>query len=159
MTTPPCSEGVTWIVFTNPVKVMSLSVSTSDKTSMRHTALQCTSSAMHNAALQRCETLGSELLGMQGQLHMLSMTDKSAALHIDLRLCQVLTKSLQMLCYVVDACLTSSCCVQISIAQVKSLYQSSAHISQPCAKGSVSASLPNVGCHEGLLNNHYALSE
>ena len=76
MTTPPCSEGVTWIVFTNPVKVMSSSVSTSDKTSMRHTALQCTSSAMHNAALQRCETLGSELLGMQGQLHMLSMTDK-----------------------------------------------------------------------------------
>ena len=41
-------------------------------------------------------------------------------------------------------------CVQISIAQVKSLYQSSAHISQPCAKNSVSASLPVIGCHEGL---------
>ena len=85
------------------------------------------------------------------------MTDRSAALRIDLHLCQMLIKSLQMLCYIADACLTSSCCVQISIAQVKSLYQSSAHISQPCAKGSVSARLPATGCHEGLLNNHQPL--
>ena len=33
-------------------------------------------------------------------------------------------------------------CLQMSIPQVKSLYQSSAHINQPCAPGSVSAS-----CH------------
>ena len=33
-------------------------------------------------------------------------------------------------------------CLQMSIPQVKSMYQSSAHINQPCAPGSVSAS-----CH------------
>ena len=37
-----------------------------------------------------------------------------------------------------------SCHMQISIPQVKSLYQSSAHISQPCAPGSVSHSLSSL---------------